>query len=60
MIFMSVESMVENIRANFAMEDMHMSKDDERRVTGILSGTLSIEDAIAELDKKYGIVREAV
>ena len=60
MKLMSVENMVESIRASFAMEDLHMTKDDERRVTGILTGTLTISDAIAELDKKYGIVRKAV
>ena len=48
---------VESIRGSFAIEGMEMSKDDERRVTGILNGTLRVEDALAELDKKYGYIR---
>lgn len=53
-------NIVENIRASFAMEDMKMTKEDERRVSGILTGSLTIDDALAELDKKYGYVRKKV
>ena len=56
-IMRKTAEIVESIRGSFAIEGMEMSKDDERRVTGILNGTLRAEDALAELDRKYGYIR---
>lgn len=56
-IMRKTAEIVESIRGSFAIEGMEMSKDDERRVTGILNGTLRVEDALAELDRKYGYIR---
>ena len=37
------------------MENMSFDKDCRKRVTEILSGKISSTEAIAELDKKYGV-----
>ena len=52
-IMRTTANIIENIRASFAMEDMKMTEDDERRVSGILTGALTINDVLAELDKRH-------
>lgn len=54
----TTENIVNNIRASFAMENMKMTKDDEKRISGILTGSLTTKEALAELDKKYNYVRK--
>jgi len=55
---MTIERQIESIRASFEMAGFVVSEEDERRVREILEGKISIGDAIAELDEKYGIVRD--
>lgn len=54
---MSTSEMLESIRGSFAIEDMHMTEEDEKRVSGILEGSISVEQAIEELNKKYGVAQ---
>ena len=42
-----------NIQSSFAMEDLMFDEECAKRVKSVLSGELSVQDAIAELDEKY-------
>ena len=50
---MLLNDVVENVRGSFAMEDMHMSPEDEKRGIALLTGKISIEEAIEEIKSKY-------
>jgi len=57
---MLLNDIVENVRGSFAMEDMCMSAEDEKRGINILTGKISIEDAIEEIKSKYVTIRKNV
>ena len=42
-----------NIQSSFTMEDLVFDDEIAKRVKSVLSGELSVQDAIAELDEKY-------
>ena len=53
---MTIDEKSRSIEASFAMEDLEFDEDCRNRVKNILSGEISVLDAIKELDKKYGMV----
>lgn len=57
---MTVAEIVENVRASFEMENMIMTSEDEQRGLEILSGNLSIDQAIEEIKKKYASALKTV
>ena len=50
---MASERKLTNIESSFAMEDLPFDEECRDRIKKILEGTLSIQEAIAELNKKY-------
>ena len=42
-----------NIQSSFTIEDLIFDDECVKRVKSVLSGELSVQDAIAELDEKY-------
>ena len=50
---MNTKREYKNIQSSFAMEDLIFNNECAQRVKSVLSGELSVQDAIAELDKKY-------
>lgn len=50
---MTPERKLTSIESSFAMEDLSFDEECRDRILNILDGTLSVQDAIAELDKKY-------
>lgn len=52
---MTIDRKVRSIESSFRMENMNFDKDCRKRVTEILSGKISSAEAIAELNKKYGV-----
>lgn len=52
---MTIDRKVRSIESSFRMENMNFDKDCRKRVTEILSGKISSTEAIAELNKKYGV-----
>ena len=42
-----------NIQSSFAMENLIFDDECAKRVKSVLSGELSVQDAIVELDEKY-------
>ena len=42
-----------NIESSFAMEDLPFDEECRDRIKKILKGTLSVQEAIVELNKKY-------
>ena len=42
-----------NIESSFIMEDMEFDDECRNRVKSVLNGTISVDEAIAELDEKY-------
>lgn len=49
---MQITDIIENVRGSFAMEDMHMSPEDEKRGIALLTGKISIDEAIEEIINK--------
>lgn len=52
---MTIERRTSSIEASFNMENMSFDTECINRVKGILSGKVLVQDALAELNKKYGI-----
>ena len=52
---MTINRKVRSIESSFRMENMPFDKECRNRVSGILSGKISCAEAIAELNKKYGV-----
>lgn len=52
---MTINRKVSSIESSFRMENMPFDKECRNRVSGILSGKISCAEAIAELNKKYGV-----
>lgn len=52
---MTIERKVSSIESSFRMENMNFDSDCITRVKGILSGKVSVSDAINELNKKYRV-----
>ena len=50
---MASERKLTNIESSFAMEDLPFDEECRDRIKKILEGTLSIQEAIAKLNKKY-------
>lgn len=42
-----------NIESSFAMEGLSFDDECARRVLSVLNGTMTVEEAIAEIDAKY-------
>lgn len=57
---MNPKEVVENIKASFAMENMELTKEDVLRVDAIISHRKTVDEVIAELDAKYGYIRQNV
>lgn len=57
---MNPKEVVENIEASFAMENMELTKEDVLRVDAIISHRKTVDEVIAELDAKYGYIRQNV
>ena len=57
---MTVQEIIESVRASFEMEGFLMTTDDRKRGESILSGRKSIEEVIRELKDKvqHGVVHE--
>ena len=53
---MKTERQLSSIESSFAMEDLQFDDECRNRVKSVLNGTLSVKDAIAELDEKYNVV----
>lgn len=52
---MTLKQKASSIEASFNMENMKFDKECRRRVNGILANKITITDALAELNKKYGV-----
>lgn len=52
---MTIERKVSSIESSFRMENMNFDKECRMRVQGILSNKIIVADALAELNKKYGV-----
>lgn len=52
---MTVDRKVSSIESSFRMENMKFDQECRKRVTGVVSGKVSASEAIAELNKKYGV-----
>ncbi|MBQ8038281.1 MAG: hypothetical protein IJ274_00150 [Lachnospiraceae bacterium] len=52
---MTIERKVSSIEASFKMENMKFDKECRARVKGILNDKITVADALAELNKKYGV-----
>ena len=52
---MKVERKVSSIEASFKMENMQFDAKCRQRVLNVLTDKVSAADAIAELNKKYGV-----
>ena len=52
---MTIERKVSSIESSFKMENMQFDKECRVRVKGILSDKVTVAEAIAELNKKYGV-----
>ena len=50
---MTPERKLTNIESSFAMEDFPFDEECRDRIKKILKGTLSVQEAIVELNKKY-------
>ena len=50
---MASERKLTNIESSFAIEDFPFDEECRDRIKKILEGTLSIQEAIVELNKKY-------
>ena len=50
---MDIKREYNNIQSSFTMEDLIFDDECAKRVKSVLSGELSVQDAIAELDEKY-------
>ena len=50
---MTPERKLMNIESSFAMEDLPFDEECRNRVKNILESTLSVQEAIVELNKKY-------
>ena len=50
---MAPERKLTNIESSFAMEDFPFDEGCRDRIKKILKGTLSVQEAIVELNKKY-------
>lgn len=50
---MTLENAIENVRASFEMEDLIMTNEDKKRGLAILDGSVSIEQVIDDIKKKY-------
>ena len=50
---MDINREYNNIESSFAMEDLIFDEECAKRVKSVLSGELSVQDAIAELNEKY-------
>ena len=50
---MTPERKLTNIESSFAMEDLPFDEECRDRIKKILESTLSVQEAISELDKKY-------
>ena len=53
---MRVERKVSSIESSFKMENMQFDAECRQRVTNVLVKKVSAADAIAELNKKYGVL----
>jgi len=47
------ERIIRNVDATMRMEDMPLTRDDEKRLQECLEGKVSFNEAIAQLVKKY-------
>lgn len=52
---MTIDRKVSSIESSFTMENMKFDNECRKRVKGILSGSVSVAEAIGELNKKYDI-----
>lgn len=52
---MTIERKVSSMESSFKMENMQFDKECRVRVKGILSDKITVAEAIAELNKKYGV-----
>lgn len=52
---MTVESRVSSIESSFMMENMYFNNECRQRVKDILTNKITVSDALAELNKKYGV-----
>lgn len=52
---MTIERKVGCIEASLKMEDMELDSEGVERVKGILTGEISVSDAIVKLNEKYDI-----
>ena len=50
---MAPERKLTNIESSFAMEDLPFDGECRDRIKKILKGTFTVQEAIAELNKKY-------
>ena len=50
---MKIDRQLSSIESSFAMEDLQFDEECRNRVKSVLSGELSVQDAIAELNEKY-------
>lgn len=52
---MTINRKLSSIESSFRMENMNFDKECRNRVKGILSKKIVVNDAISELNKKYGV-----
>ena len=52
---MTIDRKLSSIESSFRMENMKFDKECRNRVKGILSNKIAVNDAILELNKKYGV-----
>ena len=52
---MTVDRKVSSIEASFKMENMQFDTECRQRVKNVLTKKVSVADAIAELNNKYGV-----
>ncbi len=52
---MTINRKLSSIESSFRMENMNFDKECRNRVKGILSNKIVVNDAISELNKKYGV-----
>ena len=52
---MKIDRKVSSIEPSFAMENLYFDAECRSRVTKVLEGNVTVADAVAELNKKYGV-----
>ena len=49
-----IEKIIRQTRGSFAVDGMHMDEESEDRIRRYLNGEVTVEEARAEMDAKYG------